>query len=285
VRSTFGRHTRLNVNLAGAIRRAGTAAATALALWAAAVPPTASADPPTRITIVSVFDPITYGENAYVNGQLFGVAQAGQAVALEQSPPPFTEWTPVAQVTSDAAGYYSFKLHPSQTMQYRTSSQGTPSERTVQVSVAPRIRLKAQAAGKTAIRFSGTFAPALDGQSVAIQRQLRSGGWKTITSARLHAGKTFGGRFRTRRTTTLRAFFASDGVHLDASSRAVTAAPGARAATARAAACRAPSITRITTRPDPPVAKRFTRAPGRVGACTSSRTQRPLLRVVEPIAR
>jgi hypothetical protein len=214
-------------------RRRTAAAVAALATLVAAVP--ALADPPTRITIVSVFDPITYGENAYVNGQLFGVAQAGQIVALEQSPPPFTAWTPAAQITSDAAGYYSFKLHPSQTMQYRTSSQGTPSERTVQVSVAPRIRLKAQAAGKTAIRFSGTFAPALDGQGVAIQRQLRSGGWKTITSARLHGGKRFGGRFRTRRTTTLRAFFVSDGVHLDASSRAVTATPGARATTARAA--------------------------------------------------
>src|SRR4051794_18431520 len=88
------------------------AAVAALATLAAAVPSTAAADPPTRVTIVSVFDPLTYGENAYVNGQLFGIAQAAQAVALEQAAPPFTVWTPVAQVAADAAGYYSFKLKP-----------------------------------------------------------------------------------------------------------------------------------------------------------------------------
>ena len=37
------------------------------------------------------------------------------------------------------AGYYSFELQPTQTMQYRTSSQGVASERAVQVSVRPRL--------------------------------------------------------------------------------------------------------------------------------------------------
>src|SRR3954454_10267721 len=137
----------------------------------------AIADPPARVTIVAVFEPITYGENAYVNGQLLGDGQAGQLVALEQSAPPFTDWTPVAQTTSDAQGYYSFKLHPSQTMQYRTSSQGTPSEKAVQVSLAPRITLKAQPAGKTSVRYSGAFGPALPGQQVAIQRRSSTGAW------------------------------------------------------------------------------------------------------------
>jgi hypothetical protein len=195
-------------------------AVAALAALAGAVPSTAAADPPTRVTIVSVFDPLTYGENAYVNGQLFGIAQAAQTVALEQAPPPFTVWTPVAQVAADAAGYYSFKLKPAQTMQYRTSSQGVPSERVVQVSVAPRIGFKAAAAGRSSIRFSGTFAPALDGQSVAIQRRT-AGGWKTVVTARLHGGKTFQGRLRAHRSTQLRAFFATDGARLNAHSKTV----------------------------------------------------------------
>src|SRR3954462_5754503 len=101
-----------------------------LAVLAAAVPSAAFADPPARVTIVSVFDPIAYGQNGYVNGQLPGDAQAGQLVVLEQATPPaFVDWTPIAQATSDWAGYYSFKLRPAQTMQYRTSSQGTNSER------------------------------------------------------------------------------------------------------------------------------------------------------------
>jgi hypothetical protein len=200
-----------------------------LAAWALAVialPAIALADPPTRVTIVAVFDPITYGENAYVNGQLIGTAQGGQLVALEQSAPPYAEWAAVAQATADPAGYYSFKLHPTQTMQYRTSSQGIPSEKTVQVNVAPRIKLKAAAAGRTSVRFSGTFAPALDGQSVAIQRRSASGGWTTIANARLHDGKTFEGRLRAHKPVTLRALFATDGAHLDGFSNAVRAVPG-----------------------------------------------------------
>jgi hypothetical protein len=197
--------------------------ACALAL---AVPAAALADPPSRVTIVGVFNPITYGENAFVNGQLFGDGQAGQLVALEQSPPPFTAWTPVLQTTADAAGYYSFKLHPSQTMQYRTGSQGTPGERPDQVDVAPRITLAAAATGKTSVRFSGSFAPALDGRSVAIQRRGGSGGWTTIANARLRGGKSFQGRLRLRKPVILRAFFASDGAHIDGFSTSVRATPG-----------------------------------------------------------
>ena len=216
-----------------------------------AVPAVVQADPPARISIVAVFNPITYGDNAYVNGQLIGDGQGGQLVTLEQSAPPYTEWTSVLQTTSDPAGYYSFKLHPAQTMQYRTSSQGTPSEKVVQVNVAPRITLTASAAGRSSVRFSGRFAPALDGQSVAIQRRSRSGAWTTVTNAVLHGGKLFQGRLRAHRPVTLRARFASDGAHLDAHSNAVRAVPGGAQATASAAyACRAPKITRAEFTPD-----------------------------------
>lgn len=198
----------------------------ACALAVLAVPVVALADPPARITIVAVFEPVTYGEDAYVNGQLQGTTdQAGQIVGLEQSPPPFTDWTAVAQATADAAGYYSFKLHPSQTMQYRTSSQGIPSERSVQVSVAPRIALRATA-GRTTVRFSGTFAPALDGQRVSIQRRSPSGAWTTIAHARLRGGKTFRGRLRAHKAVMLRALYPADGAHLEAVSNSVRAVPG-----------------------------------------------------------
>jgi hypothetical protein len=224
-----------------------------LALAALALPAVALADVPGRVTIVAIFDPVTYGENAYVNGQLLGDGQGGQLVTLEQSAPPFTEWAPVAQATADYAGYYSFKLHPAQTMQYRTASQGVPSERQVQVNVKPRMKLKAVAAGRKAVRFSGTFAPGLDGQSVAIQRRAASGGWTTVVNAKLHGGKVFQGRLRATRTVMLRAFFASDGAHLDGFSNAVRVVPGA-ARSATAAACRAPRITRVSFKPSPPVA-------------------------------
>jgi hypothetical protein len=197
------------------------------------------------VTVGAVFDPITYGENAYVNGQLIGEAQGAQLVGLEQSPPPFSEWTAVAQTTADTAGYYSFKLQPSQTMQYRTSSQGVPSETVAQVNVAPRVGLTAAAAGKSSVRFSGTFAPALAGQSVAIQRRSSSGTWTTIANAPLQDGKTFKGRLRAHGPVVLRAVFATDGAHLEAFSNSVRAVPGAARASTASVACTTPRITRL----------------------------------------
>ena len=198
----------------------------ALVVAAATTPATAAADPPTRITIVAVFDPISYGDNAYVNGQLIGTAEAGQPVALEQSAPPFTEWIPVGQVPADAEGYYSFKLHPTQTMHYRTSSQGVFSERQVKVSVAPRITFSAAPAGRTSIRFSGTFAPALTGQRVAIQQRSVGGSWVTVANARLRDGKTFHGLIRAGRPVELRAFFAT--AQMSGASKSVRVVPGRR---------------------------------------------------------
>jgi hypothetical protein len=96
----------------------------------------------------------------------------------------------------------------------------------VQVNVVPRITLKAAAAGRTTVRFSGTFAPALDGQKVSIQRRSKSGGWTTIAHAQLHNGKDFQGRLRAHTAVTLRALFATDGVHSDAFSNTVRAVPG-----------------------------------------------------------
>ena len=201
------------------------AAVAALAALVATVPSTAQADPPTRITIVAVFNPIAYGQKSYVNGQLFGPTAAGQVVGLEQSAPPFVVWTPVAQATTDFDGYYSFELRPDQTLEYRTNSEGIGSERVVQISVAPRISFTAVPAGRSSVRFSGTFSPALADESIAIQRRTRRG-WQTISRARLRAGRTFAGRLRMRNPATLRAFYAKSAAHLPAGSRAVTVRPG-----------------------------------------------------------
>jgi hypothetical protein len=206
------------------IRRTIIGAAALFATLAMAA--SASADPPTRVTVVAVFNPITYGDNAYVNGQLFGTAQAGQPVILEQATPPaFVDWTPIAQVNSDADAYYSFKLHPTQTMQYRTSSQNGNSERAVEVAVAPRIRLTAGAAGRTSVRFSGTIAPALADRSVEIQRQGSGGGWTRVATARLRSGKTFAGRIRARKPVRLRAFYTGDPLYVAGTSNVVKATP------------------------------------------------------------
>jgi hypothetical protein len=197
-------------------------AVTAVLFGVLAAPAVAAA--PARITIVSVFDPIKVGENGFVNGQLVSEAddQEGQTVGLEESPYPFTTWTPVAAATADFRGFYTFRVKPALTTHYRTVSQGMTSEREVPISVAPRIGFKAMPDGKSRIRYSGTLSPAKDGQSVTVQRQHSNGSWSSVASVTLKGGgKTFAGRLRARKTTVLRARFVSDGAHTDGYSRAV----------------------------------------------------------------
>jgi hypothetical protein len=197
--------------------------ACSLALLLAAVP--AAADAPKRVTIIAVFNPITFGDYTFVNGQLVGGSQAGQQVTLEQAVPPYTDWAPVAQTTANSSGYYSFTLQPSQTMRYRASSQGTTSASTALVSVAPRITLTATALASYQIRFSGSFAPALPGETVAVQRRTPTGGWLTITDAQLHSGSVFLGRTEAEHTLTLRALYLGDDLHMRAVSKAVRVTP------------------------------------------------------------
>jgi hypothetical protein len=204
--------------------RAFTAALAMLAALVAAVPSTANAVPPRRVGIIALFSPITFGEVTFVNGRLVGTGQAGQPVALEQSPPPFTDWTPIQQITSDASGFYSFELRPSDTMEYRATAQGTPS-RAVQIAVAPRITFKARPVGTSSVRFSGTFGPARPGELVAIQRRSSTGAWTTISSAGLGTGTVFRGRLRAHYRITLRAFYSGDDQHLAGHSNAVTVVP------------------------------------------------------------
>lgn len=196
----------------------------ALAVLAVAVPAQAAADPPRRVTIIAVFNPITFGEYAFVNGQLIGSGQAGGPVELQQSAPPYTDWAPVADGNANTRGYYSFSLQPSQTMHYRVASQGVTSK-DVPVSVAPRITLSLKPLPGWQVRFSGTFGPVILGQTVAIQRQTATGGWLSLTRAQVHNGNAFLGRIRARHPIKLRAYFYGDATHLPGASPSVRVVP------------------------------------------------------------
>lgn len=197
---------------------------TAVLAAALAAPAGASAQP-ARITIVSLFDPIAYGQKAFVNGQLVGDDTAGQVVTLQASPFPFTAWSDIAQITTDERGFYSFLRRPIATTHYRTMWNGQlMSDSEVQVQVIPRLAFKAVAAGKRTVRYSGTLAPAHADEQIEIQRQTRSGAWTTIVRPRLRGGATFSGRLHARHTIRLRAFFPSDGDHLAAASAPATVA-------------------------------------------------------------
>jgi hypothetical protein len=198
-----------------------------LAALLLAAAPVATADPPRRVAIIAVFNPITFGDVTFINGRLVGSGQGGQQVVLEQSAPPFSDWAPAAETTADAAGFYSFELRPNETMEYRATAQGTPS-RAVQISVTPRITLKATAVGASSVRFSGTFGPARPAGLVTIQRRSSTGAWATIGSAGLGTGTTFAGRLRAHYKITLRAIYPGDDLHMEARSNTVTVTPGVK---------------------------------------------------------
>ena len=180
---------------------------------------------PDDVRAVVVFNPITVGEPTYVNGALRGVELAGQTVALEESAFPFGAWTEVDTATTDGGGYFSFKRRPSLITRWRvvsrTANSGTSPE--VQGDVAPRVRFKASLRGRT-VSYSGSLAPAHDGLAVEIQRKSNSGAWRRLTTARLRR-TSFRGRMRIRGRTVLRAFFAGDGDHANASTAPVTLDP------------------------------------------------------------
>jgi hypothetical protein len=203
-----------------------------LAALLMAVPAVAAADPPKRVAIIAVFNPITFGDVTFVNGKLVGPGQGRQPVTLEQSAPPFTDWTPAAETTSDVNGYYSFELTPADTMKYRASAQGMLSK-PVTISVTPRITFKASVVGTSSVRFSGTFGPARPAGLVTIQRRSSTGAWTRITRASLGTGTAFGGRLRAHYRITLRAIYPADALHSMARSKTVTVMPRVKRKPAR----------------------------------------------------
>jgi hypothetical protein len=238
----------------------------ALVFLAAAAPAAAA---PERITIISAFNPLLFGENAFVNGQLLstvtgddgqpalkGEPNADKSVTLEESPFPFITWTAVATVGADRRGFYSFQRLPSMATHFRTVSEGATSEKEVGVDVQPLIAWRVSPAGRSSVRFAGTLAPAHPGAQVELQRQSRSGAWTTTANVRLgdavKGASPFHGRLRVRSPARLRLHFLADGDHLEAYSRTLLAAPQGARVRASAAACPSPRVTGLAFRPSPP---------------------------------
>src|SRR3954447_7328599 len=207
-------------------------AAVAALLMAAPSVATADSPPPRRVAIIAVFNPITFGEVSFINGRLVGSGQAGQDVVLEQSAPPFTDWVPTFETTADSGGFYSFEVQPGDTTQFRATAQGTPSQ-PVQISVTPKLTLKASGVGASGVRFSGTLRPARPAGLVTIQRRSSTGRWANIGSAGLGTGTSFSGHLHAHYKLTLRAIYPGDDLHPTGISNTVTVTPGLKRKPAR----------------------------------------------------
>ena len=147
--------------------------------------------PPT-ITIAAIPTAIRFGGSSVISGQLTN-APAGSTVTLQQSPHPFSAFTDVATVTTDAAGNYSFTVAPRLNTRYRVVAQSTPPATSAEVTVLVRYRVSLKLSDTKVkkgqrVRFKGKVAPAHDGRKVKIQRRT-SKGFKTIAKTRLRAAK------------------------------------------------------------------------------------------------
>jgi hypothetical protein len=202
----------------------------ALAGAAAAIPVSADAAKPpkppaggkTGISIAVNPNPVVFGRTSAVSGKLTG-SPGAVVVDIQANPYPYTGWSTIKTVTSDAKGSYnsgplSFAVNNSVRAVAHTSPPRTST--TVFVSVRKRLTLSvgdSTPARGQRVRFSGFAYPQHDGRTVYIQRRSSSGSWVTIAKTRLvDDGDTrskFRRRIRVLRDGVFRAKVSKDADH------------------------------------------------------------------------
>jgi hypothetical protein len=141
-----------------------------------------------QITIGSSVNPVVYGQSVTISGTLAGTADRTVTLLAQVGGGTFT---PVAQVTS-SGDEYSFSESPTQGTHYRVISAGAGSdvlEQGVTYELAPTAA-PATVAAETPLSFTGTLAPALEGQLVELERE-QEGTYSVIATATLAAGGTY----------------------------------------------------------------------------------------------
>jgi hypothetical protein len=156
------------------------------------VVPAAQAAPPTphQLSIATSSPRIVFGEKVALTGTLTGEDAAGETVTLQEDPFPFGEFKNAVTTLTAANGSYRFERTPSVNVKYRAraKSKSPATSGEVLVKVAPKIDLTVSDTTPKSgqkVRFSGTVAPAHDGQKASIQRRTSSGRFKTIARATL----------------------------------------------------------------------------------------------------
>jgi hypothetical protein len=141
------------------------------------------------IAIRAVPSPVTSGAPLSLTGTITGTGAPGHAVALQQSPYPFTTGFQTIgnpQVTS-ATGGFQFNLPAlAATTQFRAVGLGTPAvtspivtER-VALAVTMAVTVKRTRTRAHSFSFSGSISPAENGARVSLQR-LVDGHWMRVT--------------------------------------------------------------------------------------------------------
>lgn len=203
-----------------------------VALAVCAAPAAAAPSPTVRdVVLGGHLYPKPFGDT-YVYGQVRVPAsepatdQAGQTVALYASAFPFTDWVPVATMTTDFKGYFSYHATINQNMTYRAIWQTTPPVQSKDKLVKLPLKLSLKASHTRVkkngvVTFKGNGHPAHPGATVQLQQEDSHGGFKTFAKGTLSPGSKFSVRTRVRRGGVFRALFAGDGQYGVSASRAL----------------------------------------------------------------
>ena len=168
----------------------------ALASQSASAPPAKGA-----LTISAKPSTITFGQATTVSGKVKGPLKDPVPVTLQQNAAPFTGgFEDVATTLSANNGNYAFSgLRSAVITRYRATIL-VPPETSSEVLVQVRIKVVLRLSDRTPrrgepVRFFGTAAPEHDGLTVRIQRQTRTGSWRTVARTRLRDAGTERSRF------------------------------------------------------------------------------------------
>jgi hypothetical protein len=148
----------------------------------------------------------------------------GQTVALYASSFPFTAWAPVATLTTDWEGYFSFHTTIGQNMSYRAIWQAAAPVQSKDKLVKLPLKLSLRASHtkvkkRGVVTFAGAARPAHPGARVELQQMDRHGGFRTVSSTVASQTSAFSVRLRVRRGGVFRVLFPGDGQFGAAASR------------------------------------------------------------------
>ncbi len=193
---------------------------------------------PSRLSIESSRNPVTYLRSTVISGKLTGPDHAGQRVELEENPYPFTDnhFDEVANTTTTSNGSYGgpgvagFTRTPLVNTQYRTVARTSPPTTSSVLTQLVRLRLTFGVSDRTPhrgerVRFFGSVRPDHDGRTARIQRRQSDGDWVTVarTTLRDVPGEdrsSYSRRVRVWRDATYRVRVTpGDGDHVTGTSR------------------------------------------------------------------
>jgi hypothetical protein len=147
-----------------------------------------------NLTIVASADPIPYGQSVTITGTVSGADKA--PVTLEAHTARQHGFAPVAEVTTDATGNYTFPAQsPVNSTFYQVKGAGKASAilyEGVQDVLTPEVTPPSTIAAGQALTFAGKVSPDHTGHVIYLERQNASGtGFHVIKVSTVLSGSTY----------------------------------------------------------------------------------------------